>query len=310
MKSIFFLAAGVLISTGFTMAQTGSPAVIELIQNFEPGKRFTLDIRKGKVDSRQPGTENMRSSTSVELSIKGNAQSREAIWTYGPTVIVGGPPGKTDQQTQNLLNLYKGVQVKFRLDEQGQIQELTNFEECKKQLAKGMELTFANASRTITPEEKKQMTESLKPSFVSPDVLLGTYFPELQGYFSMFGAVLLSDSVYNSPAEIPNPFGGRSFPATQRTKVEEITNAVATISVQQIIPKEDLQSIMKETFIELAKSTGKPFEESEVPKVNFMAKSVFSYDYKNKVLKEVFTEKQIEADGVKQTQTLQVILMK
>jgi hypothetical protein len=148
--------------------------------------------------------------------------------------------------------------------------------------------------------------EALESTYASPEVLVGTYCPELSVFFTLFGDTLTSDSSYVSVSELPNPFGGRNFPATVTKKIENYTNDVALISIKQSIPQKDLTEIMTETMRELSKMGDRPFNESEVPKINMTTVTNYSYDIEAKKLKQVLTTKLIETDALTQKQTIKV----
>lgn len=289
--------------------QTQKIDKVEIVQNFKVGKSYKYEVQRGKVDSMKPETENVKSSTDVEFKVLNKKDSfKECSWKYGSTKIIGISSDQIDEQNRKMLNIHQGIEVKFLIDKSGTIQEIINYEECKTYIENRFKLIFDNAANKTTPEQLEKIISALKYSYETPEILVSTYCPELIAFFTMFGETVKSDSIYISQSDLPNPFGGRSFPTNVTTKIDSVADNIAIISVRQIIPSEDLNSIMKETFIELSKQSDKPFSENDIPKMNMKTCSTFNFDYKKNVLKEVYAEKLIEADGVKQTQTLKVIL--
>lgn len=284
---------------------------VKIIQDFQLGTKYQYEVQRGKIDSRKPGIENFKSSTDVEFCVLShNKDVRECSWKYGSTKVIGINSDQIDEQSSKFMNVFQGMEVKFTIDNNAIIQEITNFEECNRYIENAFKQIYENTSKTMTPEQHTKIMGTLKATYETPEMLVSTYCPELTVFFSMFGESLKSDSVYISKSDLPNPFGGRSFPTNVTTKIERIEDNIAIISVEQTIPSKDLNSIMKETFIELSKLSEKPFNVNEIPKVNMKTYATFSYDIKKKSLNEISSEKHIETNDVKQTQTLKVIFKK
>jgi hypothetical protein len=282
---------------------------IEIIQNFEVGKTYNYEVQRGKIDSNHPGTENVKGITDVEFKILKTVDGfKECSWKYGLTKIIGIDENQHDEEAEKLMNIAKGVEIKFIIDSNGVIQQITNYEECKTSIENTFESLYDYSSKKMTDEQYEQMKTSLKSTYDTPNMLVSSYFPELAIFFTMFGETIKSDSIYTSKSELPNPFGGRSFPTNLITKVDTIVENVATVSINEIIPSEDLVSIMKETFMELSKLSNKPFNEKDIPELNMTTHKIFDFDYKKNSLIKVSAERLMEGAGIKQLQTLTVIL--
>jgi len=282
---------------------------IEITQDFEIGKTYRFEIQRGKSDSRKPETKNLKSSTDVEFKvIRKKGLFKECSWKYGSTNMIGINPKQIDEYSKKLMNIHEGIEIKFLIDEYGVVQEITNHNENKKSLEKAFKFIFNNAQNKLTSEEIEKTMTGLRPTFETSDILVNNYCPELSVAFSMFGETVTLDTTYNTTSELPNPYGGRDFPTDVITKIENSTNNTAIISVKQLIPSNELNSIMRETFHEIANTVGKSFNEKEVPQFNMQVDITYNYDYVNKVMSKIYSEKSIESEGVFQQQTISVIL--
>lgn len=306
-RQTLLLAFAFLATSYSGYGQTKKRNTVEIVQNFQTGKKYRYEVLRGNTDSRKPGNENIKSCTDVEFCIINKKKDiKECSWKYGQTKITGVNMDQLDEQARKQLNLYEGIEVKFLVDQNGTILEITNFEECKASVEKAFELLYSNTNRT--PEQYEKIKGALKSTFKTPEILVSTYCPELSVYFNMFGKTISSDSVVISHSELANPFGGRGFPTDVSTKIDEIRDNVAIISTRQTIPQQELKSIMKETFTELNKLSERPVKEEEIPEINITIFSTSYFDIQKKELKEVSLEKFTDVDDVKQTQTLKIIL--
>ena len=263
-KLLFFSLSIYILASSNIKGQSKIIDKVELVQNFQLGTKYQFELQKGKIDSRKPGTENIIGITEVEFNVISQKKDfKECSWKYGATKVIGINPEKIDEQTRKLMNFSQGSEVKFTIDNNGTFQEIINFEECRIQIENCINLIYENGLRKGTPEKM----EALKASYETPEILVSTYHPGLIVFFTMFGATIIPDSVYVSKSDLPNPFGGRSFPTDVTIKIESLKDNIALISVKETIPSRDLYLIMMETFIELFKLSDKPFNENEIPKI-------------------------------------------
>jgi hypothetical protein len=294
----------VLASIGKSIGQPKTIHKVAILQSFEVGKTYNYEVQRGKSDSRQPGSEKMKSSTEVHLSIESATGTlRKCVWKYGTTSLIGM---SADPQTAKLLNLYEGMEVRFNLDEVGRIQEITNFEECKAYLEKASAVIYENSE--IKPEKWKQIQAMLANTYSTPEIMVNTYCPELTIFFTIFGENIEMDTTYVTQSELSNPFGGKNFSTNVAMNLALLSDSIATIAIEQTIPESSLNAIMKETFVEIAKQAGKPFREDDILKMQISTRSVYTYNHLVNTLKEVKVEKFIEVDDVKQIQTISVLL--
>ncbi len=286
---------------------------VAISQNFEIGKKYLYEIQREKIDSRKPGSEKIKSFTEVEFKILAQKKLfKECSWKYGTTKINGVNADQIDEQTKKMINIYKGLEVKFLIDKDGVIQEITNFEECKLILEtcfdEMIKIMISSSQTKITQEKVSNIKKSFKSTYESSEVLISTYCPELTVFFTIFGESFKPDSLYISHSDLPNPFGGRSFPTNITTKIDTVTDNFVLIKSNQIIPTTELNSIMKETIEKISTLSDKPVNGSKIPKFNLIINSTYNFNHKKNILEQVYSEKLIESDGVKQKQTIRVIL--
>jgi hypothetical protein len=300
-----------LISGCNTNGQIRKHATVEITQNFEIGKKYSYEIQRGKVDSRNPDLEKVKTSTFIEFSILAmNGEDKECSWKYGLTKVIGITPEMIDEQTKKLINIYEGIEVKFAIDKNGSIKKINNYEDCILSLEKAYKIIYENPANKQTPEQIDKILSMLKSSYATPEMMVSSYFPELNLFYNLFGETINSDSIYVSRSELLNPFGGRVLPTNVTTKTDSLTDNFIIISIDQSVPSNDLNAIMKETLMEMSKSTNRSFNENEVLKMKMSICTKFNYDRKNNLLTEVYSDKLIESNGTKQSQTLKIILKK
>ncbi|HET6226737.1 MAG TPA: hypothetical protein VFF27_10690, partial [Bacteroidia bacterium] len=193
---------------------------VEITQNFEVGNHFKYEVQRGKIDSQVRDSDKYKSSTDIDFTVLGEKNGmKECSWKYGATSILGAAPEQIDQRTRNLINIYKGIELRFLIDEKGAFHEITNYEECKAAISNQFKFIYENASSKTTPEQFEKMSEAMSATYDTPEKLISTYFPELSLFFNLFGKTVEADSIYHSKTELSNPFGGRNFPAELTTQL-------------------------------------------------------------------------------------------
>jgi hypothetical protein len=287
-----------------------SLAQVEIVQNFEVGKKYQYELQRGNADSRHPETKIQKAITDIELTVLKKDKLTECSWKYGRTRTEGIDLNAIDEYNRAMINIYEGIEEKFLLDEKGRIQEITNYEECKNFIENSLKYICDNLGSKATPEQIEQVKESFKTSYANPEILVETYCPDLTVFFSENGEVYRRDSVYVSKGEIGNPFGGKNFPTDVSKKFEKVKGEISEINIQQVIPPSELKSIMKETFIEFSKLASKPFNENDIPNMSMKSTMTFEFNYKTREMEKVFSERVNETSGVTQRQTMLILKKK
>ena len=277
--------------------------VLVIQPRFRPGNTYQLEVQKGKADSRKPGSEKMIESTDVELKVvSGKNGFSKCCWKYGSSRIVGFDPAGLDKKTRKLLDMMKGLEVRFVIDASGSMVTMSNYKECRKNIERSYQALFDYASSDA--EARKKVLDVIRPTTATP-LLIGTYCPDLNIYFSLFGEVLNTDSTYVIHSDMPNPLGGDDFPATLTTRVDSVTDPIAFISKRQSIKDEDLKAYVQQILTKFKSGDDK---DSTAVNMNMSTLTRFNFDYKVDMLREVYAERHIEADNVKQVQTYRVTL--
>lgn len=304
LKSFLLIAA---LTVGIVQAQVVRGVdSIYVTQDFKVGSTYNYDVQRGKSDSRKPGSEDIKSSTAITfkvLSLQDNL--RKCSWKYGKTIILRKGE-KMDLPSQE-SELYEGLNVMFTINN-GAMVELDNYEECRKFMDNAVTLMLKSASSKSTDDESRNIIEAMKASYDTPEKLVQTYCPEITVFFQLFGETINADSVTVYATEVVNPLGGPNFPGVNAIQLDTIMNNVATISVHQIISKEDLNAVITETFKELSKKMGKPFSPSDIPDFNTEAVTRYQFNIAKQILKDVMVEKTITTGNIRQMQTIKVSL--
>ncbi len=305
--SRLLFAFGILLFLSSCKTNKPYPKKIELEHSFKSGKTYHFEIQRGMKNAENPEYEKYVNKTQVTMKVLNEYNGNiECSWVYGNTYMSGIKTELLDEQTQKAMNIYKGFELRFVLSKKGELLGITNYEACKKQI----EQLFLKDLAAIDFNSKngKTVLNTMKNTYSTELKMINTYFPEITYYFSIFGTSLKTDSTHYSLTEIANPFGDKTFKGISTVKVENINDNIAFISNNTTIPPIELKSVMRSSFKEMAKISGKPLDESEIPTINISSNSTFVYYYKKKILIEMYREKIIEENGVKTIQTLKVIL--
>lgn len=243
------------------------------------------------------------SITEVELDVKKKKNGLySCTWTYGPTKLSGINEGILDKNLLRSFNLCNGIQIKFNVDRKGRLHEYCNYEEYKSHLLNAYKKLYS--SDPYLKDSINEYIEILQPSFKKNENLLETYFEEVPNLFSIFDLNLRSDSNYNSNSIIPDYCRNKFLLASVNTNVDSIIENDAFISVKQTILNFDKDLFTDEINKEMAEYPGIQI----FLKPKMYINSVYTYDYKNNIIKEYYREKINESGDIKKIEGVKVIL--
>lgn len=290
-------------------AQSTDKQVITILQQPNLGQTLTYEIIRGKIDSRNPMTEKLRTSTTSTFSvISSRGELFECNWLTGHTVMLGIDEKYIDEQTQRKLNMQKGFVIKFLVNEQGVFQEMTNYEEATKFLDNLFGAMNEYATNKLNDNDLDKLKNSMTVTYSTPELLINTYCPELSILLGYVGERFHPDSVYTSQEYVANPFSGKNFEAELTTKIDTIYQDKVFLSAEQYIDQSQIDKILQETFEVFAKDANKPFKKEDVPNLKMQSSSQIVFNQKKKIMEKIATKKDLETQGIKQQQILEVIL--
>lgn len=283
---------------------------IEINQKFNSNKIYKYQIIRGEIDSRKPNQENLNIITDVTLKVKKEKKNIFHLsWTYENSTTQGVDFNLLDEKSKKQINIYKGFRIDFSINENGQLIEFLNFPECKSKLKEIMKNQYIESnSNYITESEISNFLIFLNDSMYSPEILISTYFPEINLFFSMNGENIDIKKTKIENAEIPNPFGGPSFNSIIETKTEKINDSNYIIVCQQSIEKKELNQKLEETFKNISKNTGKPFNDEDVQKFNIASSTKYEYNITEKIIAKIIYQKRINSKDIEKVQLLEIKL--
>ncbi len=310
-KNIIFLLflVGFVVYCQSLAAQNNDKQVITILQQPVVGQTLTYEVIRGKIDSRNPITEKIRTSTTSTFSvIAAKGELFECHWLTGHTTMIGIDEKLLNEETQKTVNIQKGLAIKFLVDKQGVFQEMTNYEEAKKFIGDLLGTMNEYATNKLNAEDLDKLKNGMAMTYSTPELLMNTYCPELSSLFGYVGQSLHPDSVYVSTEYVPNPFSGKNFEAELTTQIDTIYENKVCFSANQYIAQDQIEKILQETFEEFAKNANKPFKKEEVPQLKMQSHSEMIFNQKKKIMQKCVISKDVETQGIKQQQILEVIL--
>lgn len=288
--------------------QTNKSAVVEVVQEFKPSRKYQYEVQKRTIDSRQIGSDKITTTTGIEFSVlSDSSELKECIWRQGLTRIVGIDPSLIDEETSSILNLHQGLELKFTIDHNGRIHKILNFEQCKQNIENGYKHYYDKFRTQDSPDDFSEIADLLKITYETEEALMNKFFPEVLIFFSLFGETIKSDTAYVSTSAIPNPFGGDSMMTSDTIKIERIKDDIVTISMAQGIPESAISAFIDKAVSKFPNVSDEPLSENKKSKSLWRSFATYSYDNKAKCLKQVALEKNMELEGDRQTQILKIL---
>lgn len=282
--------------------------------NFKTGKTYQYTIKRSKIDSREPLSENFALVTEIKARFTKQDKGLKCVWKYGKTKAVG--PEKLISQIgpehNELYNIYRDFEIEILFDPNlGEI-ELLNYEEMKQNIQNSLLKVYNNKMTKIDSATMVLINQQLEPTYSTPEKLLSTYFPEIDLYFSLYSQEFTEGMAITSEYFYPNYFGGDSLPVVSEITVDSKDADILIIKNEEKTNQEEVNRIVKEMIEEMSKLGDDPIKEEELSNVtlNFNSKYLYFYNLKLKLINKVIFKKIIEVDGITQTEITEINLMK
>lgn len=280
---------------------------------FKTDSIYQLTIKRAKISSKQAFSKDLAQLTQIKANFTFISKEKvKCVWKYGETKPTG--PEKMISQIGKeyieLLNLYKDFEIELSLDSQTGEIKLLNYEQMKKNIVDSFIKLYANkATAKIDSLQMEQINNQLKTTYSTPELLLSTYFPEIDLYFGLYSKSFEQEAIYEYDTYYPNPFGGEEFPVAGKVRIDSKEKNVLIIKNTSEIDEQNTNRILRETLKRLSEQGKQPINESEIPSFTFNSSSKFYYELNQKIIFKVISEKTNQASGVTQTQILEINLL-
>jgi hypothetical protein len=236
-----------------------------------------------------------------------NDSLKDCSWNYGNMVI---PPNNSEIYSKDIETIFNGISIKFILDSKGVFNEITNFEEVKNGLEnlllKSGKLTTVDFNKT----EYRNSIEAIRFTYNTPELIISSYFEELNILFSLFGEEIDIDSVNIDRLEIPEGIINGHHSGMAYTEIEEVDHPNMHIVQKRIFGKEFLIDFLKGISRKLPKRNDKlkEFENIENGEASILIK--YYYNYVDKIMTKVESTKTIIYNQQKTHKTTIITLVK
>jgi hypothetical protein len=188
--------------------------------------------------------------------------------TFGE-VKLEGPSGQTvvnNPLVEQMTNLVKGMRLEYGVNQQGELEDLLNFDEVKRYIKKTLDFVFTLPGLARLPKDKAQQIRALmEQTFSTKEQVVALYAKEPQLLFVPFNRKLLLGETVETRTLLPNALGGDPIPGLERWKLEshDANKAIAHISAEVVVDSERARDVLLKTLKAIAAKAGAPFRGDE-----------------------------------------------
>jgi hypothetical protein len=279
--------------------------------DFKTEKTYKFTVKRAKIDSREPMTKDLAQLTEIEASFTQEDYRLICVWKYGETKAVGPEQliSQIEPEHIEMFNLYRGFEIEISFDPYFGGIELLNYEQMKENIKNGFLKVYNNQMTEIDSATMILIDEQIEPTYSTPEILLTTYFPEIELYFNVYSLYFSEEISMKSEYSYPNPYGGDPFPVHGEISVESKEGNILILKNEETADQEEVNRILKEMVVKMSKLGDSPINEEEIPDFTLNAKSRYFYDIELKLINKVMLEKIVEVSGFTQTEIIEVNLI-
>ena len=279
--------------------------------DFETGKTYHYTVKRAKIDSREPMTKDLAQLTEIEATFTEQDKRLKCVWKYGETKAVGPEQliSQIGPEYNEMFNLYRGFEIEILFDPYLGGIELLNYEQMKQNIKNGLLKVYNNQMTKIDSATMVMINQQIEPTYSTPEILLSTYFPEINLYFNLYSQEFSEGIGVKSEYSYPNPFGGDPFPVVGEIAIDLKDGDILIVKNEEKANQEEVNRILKEMVERMSNLGNAPIKKEEMPDFTLNSSSKYFYDLKQKLINKVMLEKIIEVTGITQTETLEVNLI-
>lgn len=235
---------------------------VSLVPKWQAGDKLRFEMVRTRERS-QKGEPARRGIAATDFEVEVLSASKTGFvlaWTWDETRI-DDPELASNVVARKMANLMNGFRMILDADPHGAFRGVQNWAELKDKGARLIE--------TVSDEMKKAGLDEATLSTVRGQVSamfaskgqidrFATREPQL--FFMIMGTEFEGDAPIEMDSELPNPFGGESFPSRARIALKEVNKetGLAHVTFQQIVEPKEARRIMEQSLREMARRIGKP----------------------------------------------------
>jgi hypothetical protein len=221
------------------------------------------------------------STTHTPLVVEVLAADEEEFliaWTLGETKFTGAAQGNL--LAQKVANMMTGMKVTMRVNREGNVQEVVNWQEIRDLVAKFLNLMSDELKKTGMDERSvRTITAQVSAAFSTKEQIRERCTREAQMFFLPTGGGYSTDG-RKYEDRLPNPLGGEPIPASAEFVLKSVDrNAnTATILWKQAADPAEARRILIEMAKTQAAQLGKKLDAGDTGDVAFSDVAEFKID--------------------------------
>lgn len=249
----------------------------------------------------------------VECGFENTDEVLNIDWTYIDVMayVDDSICNEVDKDTQGILDLYKGVNLKLQLNKENSAVTLVNYKEAKDNLLAMFEKVYNSDAYGVDEDIRSKIKEVLEPTFNTPEIMLSGYFPHVPLFYEIYTLTLDTDSIFLFEYEMQSPFGSGTIKYDGELSIDSITDNALEISKILAVDSVNMYPIIDELVekFEVPKEDMSEFKESLNLLVDLGAVTYHTYDLERKIITRTLYQKYIDVLEFGNYEEIQILLL-
>jgi hypothetical protein len=282
---------------------------LELLPKWNAGEIWKYEMKKSRQRIKGGKTiMDVGTRTRVEIEVlQADEKGFVLRWTQGGTAF-DNPEHAKNPVVRAMVDLVKDLKIELVVDKEGSLEGVRNWRDLKKKTFEILELMTAEMTKAGVPKATVDGIRGMVEPLVSSEESIALFFTREPGLLLVpLGHVYSPGKTIPFIDEVPNPFGGDSFPTKSVIKLERIEAGTgnATIRMKQTLDPAQLNRILEKTMNDLARRVGKPVPPGqELPEFNMEDEAEFAVEPKTGRVISVSHSRITKTSGFVQKETV------
>jgi hypothetical protein len=267
------------------MASAIASEDLELLPKWKVNDVWKYEMRKSRQRIKAGKTildVSTRAGVKVEI-LQADEKGYILGWTQGETTF-DNPEHAKNPLVKAMVDLAKDYRIELIVDKEGSLEGVKNWKEVQKKSFEILDLLTVEMTKSGVPKATVDSLRKMVEPLASSEESIVTFFVREPAVLLIpLGHVYSPGKSIPYLDEMPNPFGGESFPTKSEIKLERIDAKTghAVIRQKQTLDPAHVTRILEKTMKDLGKKLGKPFPpDQELPEFSVLDETEFVVESK------------------------------
>ncbi len=275
------LAIVLSLTFGLTNAQVLTDSTLIVTSYWEIGDVFTYNV--AQQETRIKGKKESLVNTSYTMQLEVTRASNSS-YTMECTYTNFATDAKLSKEEKNIIDLYDGLMVRYKVSEFGDFLDVLNWKEIRSMAEDIVKATVAGKVDTLSDSTVDMLLNLTMAQFSTKDQIETFLIQDIRQLHYLHRLIISRVNENTYEKYYVNPFMDEHFSGVESHTIEDIDkfDQTAIVIVRAELPKENTNKLMRDYMINLVENLGgsaSDVKDEDIPVYSIRESSRYTIDY-------------------------------